>query len=54
MWLGDTVIDHPISEMVYDGYLHLSDRPGLGVDLVEDELEKHTGIVADAPDNFYI
>lgn len=28
----DTVIDHPISEMVYDGYLHLSDRPGLGVD----------------------
>ena len=50
----DTVVDHPISEMVYDGYLHLSDRPGLGVDLVEDELEKHTGIVADAPDNFYI
>lgn len=36
------------------GILHLSDRPGLGVDLVEDELGKHTGIVADAPDNFYI
>jgi galactonate dehydratase len=50
----DTVIDHPIAEMVYDGHLHLSDRPGLGVDLVEEEMEKHPGITTDAPDNFYI
>lgn len=50
----DTVIDHPIAEMVYDGHLHLSDRPGLGVDLVEEEMEKHPGITMDAPDNFYI
>ena len=50
----DTVIDHPISEMVYDGYLHLSDRPGLGVDLIEEELEKYPGFTTNAPDNFYI
>jgi galactonate dehydratase len=25
--------------------LHLSDRPGLGVDLVEAEMEKHPGIL---------
>ena len=50
----DTVIDHPIAEMVYDGHLYLSDRPGLGVDLVEEEMEKHPGITTDAPDNFYI
>ena len=30
------------------------DRPGLGVDLVEEEMEKHPGITTDAPDNFYI
>lgn len=40
----DTVIDHPIQEMVFGGFLHLSDRPGLGVDLVEEEMEKHPGI----------
>ena len=50
----DTVIDHPIAEMVYDGHLHLSNRPGLGVDLVEEEMEKHPGITTNAPDNFYI
>ena len=50
----DTVIDHPIAEMVYDGHLHLSNRPGLGVDLVEEEMEKHPGIITNAPDNFYI
>lgn len=44
----DTVIDHPIAEMVYDGHLHLSDRPGLGVDLVEEEMKKHPGITTDA------
>ncbi len=40
----DTVIDHPIEDMVSGGVLHLSDRPGLGVDLVEEEMEKHPGI----------
>ena len=50
----DTVIDHPIADMVYDGHLHLSDRPGLGVDLVEEEMEKHPGITSNPPENFYI
>jgi len=40
----DEVIDHPIADMVSDGHLHLSDRPGLGVDLIEEEMEKHPGI----------
>ncbi len=40
----DEVIDHPIQEMISNGYLHLSDRPGLGVDLVEEEMEKHPGL----------
>ncbi|MEM6550613.1 MAG: mandelate racemase/muconate lactonizing enzyme family protein [Planctomycetota bacterium] len=49
----DTVIDHPLD--VRDGKLHLSDRPGLGVDLVEDEMEKHPG-VRDVSEihNFYV
>ena len=40
----DEVIDHPIKDMIKDGHLHLSDRPGLGADLVESEMEKHPGI----------
>lgn len=50
----DTVIDHPISDMIYDGHLHLSNRPGLGVDLVEEEMNTHPGIVSNPPTNFYI
>ncbi|HEX2861565.1 MAG TPA: mandelate racemase/muconate lactonizing enzyme family protein, partial [Lacunisphaera sp.] len=38
----DTVIDHPLD--VRDGQLYLSERPGLGVDLVESEMEKHPGL----------
>lgn len=38
----DEVIDYPIE--VRDGHLILSNRPGLGVDLVEKEMEKHPGI----------
>jgi galactonate dehydratase len=49
----DTVIDHPIADMVQNGYLKLSDRPGLGVDLVEAEMEKHPGITENRP-GFYI
>ena len=49
----DEIISHPISDMVYDGLLHLSDRPGLGVDLIEDEMEKHPGIV-EFREGFYV
>ncbi|MEM7623206.1 MAG: mandelate racemase/muconate lactonizing enzyme family protein [Planctomycetota bacterium] len=38
----DTVITEPLD--VRDGCLHLSDRPGLGVDLNESELDTHPGI----------
>lgn len=38
----DEVITHPLD--VRDGHLHLSDRPGLGVDVIEAELEKHPGV----------
>lgn len=41
----DEVIDHPIKDMVKDGFLHLSERPGLGVDLIEEAMEQHPGIV---------
>lgn len=49
----DTVIDHPIQAMVKEGHLQLSDRPGLGVDLVEKEMEKHAGIV-ESRQGFYV
>ena len=49
----DTVIDHPISDMIQNGFLHLSNRPGLGVDLVEEEMEKHPGLTVPR-DGFYI
>jgi galactonate dehydratase len=47
----DEVIDHPIE--IANGKLILSDRPGLGVDLIEEELEKHPGILTERP-GFYI
>ncbi len=49
----DTVITHPIKDMIKDGHLHLSDRPGLGVDLVEEEMEKHPGILQPR-EGFYV
>ena len=49
----DSVIDHPISEMISEGHLQLSGRPGLGVDLLESEMEKHPGIRI-ARKGFYI
>lgn len=49
----DTVIDHPIKEMITNGHLKLSDRPGLGVDLVESEMLKHPGILTSKP-GFYV
>ena len=47
----DTVISHPLD--VQDGHLRLSDRPGLGVDLVEAEMEAHPG-VREARPGFYV
>ncbi len=47
----DTVIDHPID--IQNGQLILSDRPGLGVDLVESEMEAHPGI-REHREGFYI
>lgn len=40
----DTIIDYPIHEMIKNGHLVLSDRPGFGVDILEDEIEKHPGL----------
>jgi galactonate dehydratase len=49
----DEVISEPLD--VRDGYLHLSDRPGLGVDLIDEELEKHPGIRDfKQRENFYV
>lgn len=50
----DTVIDHPIKDMIEDGHLMLSDRPGLGVDLNVEEMEKHPGIKEIGKENFYV
>lgn len=47
----DTVIDHPLN--IEKGSLVLSNRPGLGVDLVEEEMEKHPGI-REHKEGFYI
>jgi galactonate dehydratase len=47
----DQVIDHPIE--IKDGHLILSERPGLGVDLIESEMEKHPGI-RKAKEGFYV
>lgn len=49
----DAVLSEPLD--VRDGHLFLSDRPGLGVDLVEAELERHPGIRGlREKDNFYV
>ncbi len=49
----DAVVDFPIKEMISDGNLELSERAGLGVDLIESEMEKHPGIRV-AREGFYI
>ena len=49
----DSVLTHPLD--VANGFLKLSERPGLGVDLVESELAKHPGIrELKARPNFYV
>lgn len=49
----DEVLSHPLD--IRDGKLFLSERPGLGVDLLEEELEKHPGVrKIDANKNYYV
>lgn len=38
----DTVLDRPLP--IVDGYFVLDERPGLGFDLVESEMERHPGV----------
>lgn len=47
----DTCLDKPLP--VENGFFHLSDEPGLGFDLVEEELEKHPGVTVRRP-GFYV
>jgi len=47
----DTVIDTPLN--IQNGKLILSDKPGLGVDLVEEEMVLHPGVVLPR-DGFYV
>jgi galactonate dehydratase len=47
----DTVIDKPLP--IRDGYFHLIGEPGLGFDLLEDELDRHPGITVPRT-GFYI
>lgn len=47
----DSIISHPLD--IENGYLKLSNRPGLGVDLIEEEMEKHPGI-RENKEGFYI
>lgn len=49
----DTVISQPLD--IRDGFLHLTDRPGLGVDLNEDVMAEHPGLRSmNQRSNFYI
>lgn len=49
----NTVISRPLD--VRNGRLHLDDTPGLGVDLVEEEMNRHPGITdLNSHDNFYV
>jgi len=47
----DKVLDRPLP--VKDGYYRLDDRPGLGFELVEEDLERHPGVRA-AREGFYV
>jgi galactonate dehydratase len=49
----DTVISRPLKDMVKHGHLVLDDEPGLGTDLVEEEMEKHPGILK-PKEGFYV
>jgi len=47
----DEVITHPLD--VAGGRLHLSDRPGLGVDLIDEAMAAHPGVLDPRP-GFYV
>jgi galactonate dehydratase len=47
----DQVLDKPLP--IRNGAFHLSDAPGLGFDLVEEEMERHPGVTVPRP-GFYI
>lgn len=47
----DTVISRPLC--VRDGYLHIDDSPGFGVDLIDEVLEAHPGVTLPR-DGFYV
>ncbi|TRX71157.1 mandelate racemase/muconate lactonizing enzyme family protein [Carboxylicivirga sp. M1479] len=47
----DTIIDEPLA--IKNGKFIISDKPGLGVDLLEDEMEKHPGLIT-AKEGFYV
>jgi galactonate dehydratase len=47
----DAALTRPLD--VRDGRLHLSERPGLGVELVDEVLEAHPGIREPRP-GFYV
>jgi galactonate dehydratase len=47
----DTVLDRPLP--VRNGSFHLDGKPGLGFDLVEEEMERHPGVRV-ARDGFYV
>jgi galactonate dehydratase len=47
----DTVISRPLP--VQDGYIVLDDAPGLGVDLIDAEMDAHPGVTS-ARDGFYV
>jgi len=47
----DTVLDRPLP--IENGFFALDDRPGLGFDLIEEEMERHPGIRQPRP-GFYV
>ena len=47
----DSVISRPLN--IKDGFLHLDETPGLGVDLIDEVMEAHPGITQQKP-GFYV
>jgi galactonate dehydratase len=47
----DSVLDRPLP--VRNGFYELGDEPGLGFDLVEEEMERHPGVAVRRP-GFYV
>ncbi len=47
----DSILDRPLP--VLDGHFRLDDRPGLGFDFVDEELDRHPG-VRNAREGFYV